>query len=357
VTGRGSTGVTAHEVTYGAVYSTCLYCKNSLGRNEAIESFPVGRRLAFDPAKGRLWVVCRKCERWNLSPLEERWEAFEECERLFRATRLRLSTDQIGLARLPEGLELVRIGEPLRPEFAAWRYGDQFGRRRRRTMLLTGAGILAFGAVMAGASLIGVGTGGLWGLWSVAANLPVQAKLRTNDGRVLKIRHRHLQSLQLFRDEVGHSWVVKLRHRRPEIFQGAEAMRAAAVLLPAVNAMAGSRQAVQEAVGTIEAAGHPEAYLESVTRSLPVEYADKARRRAAQVQRFPRPTRLALEMALHEEQERRAMAEDLVELELAWREAEEIAAIADNLLVPPEHEEFVQRHRATEQGRRDSGND
>ena len=31
-----------------------------------------------------------------------------------------------------EGLELVRIGKPLRPEFAAWRYGDQFGRRRRK---------------------------------------------------------------------------------------------------------------------------------------------------------------------------------------------------------------------------------
>ncbi len=52
----------------------------------AIEHFPVGRRLAFDAAKGRLWVVCHHCGRWNLSPLEERWEAIEECERLFRGT-------------------------------------------------------------------------------------------------------------------------------------------------------------------------------------------------------------------------------------------------------------------------------
>ena len=63
------------------MYSTCIFCQQSLGRNEAIERFPVGRRLAFDEAKGRLWVVCRKCERWNLTPLEERWEAIEECER------------------------------------------------------------------------------------------------------------------------------------------------------------------------------------------------------------------------------------------------------------------------------------
>ena len=103
------------------MYATCLFCNRPLGANESIEHFPVGRRLAFDSAKGRLWVVCPSCERWNLTPLEERWEAIEEAERLYRGTRLRVATDQIGLARLRDGTELVRIGEPLRPEFAAWR--------------------------------------------------------------------------------------------------------------------------------------------------------------------------------------------------------------------------------------------
>jgi hypothetical protein len=122
------------------MYSTCLFCNRPLGENEAIEEFPVGRRLAYDAAKGRLWVVCRRCERWNLSPLETRWEAIEACERRFRDTRLRVSTDNIGLARLSEGLELVRVGAPQRPEFAAWRYGDQFGRRRKRAIAYTAAG-------------------------------------------------------------------------------------------------------------------------------------------------------------------------------------------------------------------------
>jgi len=44
--------------------------------------------------------------------------------------------------------------------------------------------------------------------------------------------------------------------------------------------------------------------------------------------------RLAFEMALHEEAERRAMQGELAELERAWRDAEEIAKIADDLLVP-----------------------
>ena len=129
------------------MYSTCLFCHASLGANAEIESFPVGRRLAFDEAKGRLWVVCGKCARWNLTPLEERWEAIEECERHFRRMRARVQTDNIGLAKLKEGLELVRIGQPLRPEFAAWRYGRQFEMRRRRAMAMAGVGAVAAGAV------------------------------------------------------------------------------------------------------------------------------------------------------------------------------------------------------------------
>ncbi|MEO8448301.1 MAG: hypothetical protein ABI647_00835 [Gemmatimonadota bacterium] len=37
----------------------------------------VGRRSAFDSANGRLWVVCKKCDRWNLTPLGDRSEALD----------------------------------------------------------------------------------------------------------------------------------------------------------------------------------------------------------------------------------------------------------------------------------------
>ena len=46
----------------------------------------------------------------------------------------------------------------------------------------------------------------------------------------------------------------------------------------------------------------------------------------------PLVDRLALEMAAHEETERRALEGELEELEAAWREADEIATIADALL-------------------------
>ena len=111
------------------MYATCLFCNKPLGSNESVEAFPVGARLAYDSARGRLWVVCERCERWNLTPLEERWEAIEQAEKLYRDTRRRVSTYNIGLAKLRDGTILVRIGEPLRPEFAAWRYGDHKSNR------------------------------------------------------------------------------------------------------------------------------------------------------------------------------------------------------------------------------------
>ena len=50
--------------------------------------------------------------------------------------------------------------------------------------------------------------------------------------------------------------------------------------------------------------------------------------------RLDTPMRLALEMAAHEETERLYLASHLSLLETAWREAEEIANISDDLLIP-----------------------
>ena len=60
---------------------------------------------------------------------------------------------------------------------------------------------------------------------------------------------------------------------------------------------------------------------------------------------MPKPTKLALEMALHEEQERRALEGELWLLERAWEEAEEIAAISDNLLLPDGVDDFINKQK------------
>lgn len=337
------------------MYSTCLFCNESLGSNESVEAFPVGRRLAFDQAKGRLWVVCPKCERWNLTPLEERWEAIEQAEKLYRDTRRRVATDQVGLARLRDGTTLVRIGEPLRPEFAAWRYGDQFGRRRRKQILIAAGGIAAVGAVFTSAAVAGVGIGGFAWVFAKSGSSIVRgnpetvvAKIRTEKTGLVHVRRRHLGESSLLRSSDGQL-ALHLRFKNGNAdFEGREAERIASIILPKVNRYGGSRKAVASAVAEIEAVGSAEAYVERLSNLSP-SYTVPARARARRkwwneggtpdafkrgLFGLPPQHRLALEMALHEESERRAMQGELEELERAWREAEEIAGISDNLFVP-----------------------
>ena len=328
-----------------------MFCKKSLGANEVVETFPVGRRLAFDAAKGRLWVVCRACQRWNLTPFEERWEAVETCEKLFRETRVRTSSENIGLARHAEGLELVRIGKPLRPEFAAWRYGDQFGRRRRRTIVYA-TGMIA--ATAGGSVLMGI-TGSFVGI--VGLNIATYANLwrtyrrsvrfRPSDGRLRRMTQ--LIALQtLIRsddDEVGFlvgAGKGFLKSRETEWFAGEDARRAINAILPAVNSEGGGSKKVQAAVSEIESHGHPERFVHQTAERWR-EY--RHRGTSGFLCRMPHHTRLAFEMALHEEEERRALEGELWRLEQAWREAEEIAAIADDLLLPEGASGFVDRHR------------
>jgi hypothetical protein len=340
------------------MYSTCLFCNRPLGSNEVVERFPVGRRLAFDSSKGRLWVVCRSCERWNLSPLEERWEAIEDCERLFHGTRMRTSTDNIGLARLREGLELVRIGQPMRPEFAAWRYGDQFGRRRRKAILWGVAGVTAIGALAAGSIAVGAGVPVVGQLPNIIINTKTRAKIKTSDGRKLVVKQPGLQKTRLARGEGPDDWELSLRHTRgTEVFTGQEALRVAGIIMPAVNRSGGSASNVQTAVRRIEEAGNPEAYLQQATHSDSwkqvtgnVPFSSKGIGQPLAVTRLAAPTKLAVEMALHEEQERKALEGELALLEDAWKEAEQIAAIADDLLLPEGTDEALRNLKESSTG-------
>lgn len=318
------------------MYTTCMFCTRSLGANEVVEHFPVGRRLAFDAERGRLWVVCRRCERWNLTPLEERWEAVETCERLFRETRLRVSTENVGLAKHREGLELVRIGAPMRPEFAAWRYGDQFGRRRKRALVYSVGGLAVLaGVTFSGAAIVGgTGMGGYW-IWQMAdgiAKSRTQAKLHTDDGRVLKLNAHDLLQTRLRPGEDNNGFRLSvLKGKKQEWFEGAQAERFVSQIVPRMNRSGGKKRSVEMAVDEIELAGHPERFLGDIIHG---DRFTNKKGVPGYINKMPTHTKLALEMALHEEEERRALEGELWRLEKAWEEAEEIAAISDNLLLP-----------------------
>ena len=343
------------------MYSTCLFCNGSLGSNDWIEHFPVGRRLAFDATKGRLWVVCHLCGRWNLSPLEERWEAIEECERSFRGTTVRVSTGNVGLARLASGLELIRIGSPLRPEFAAWRYGQRLTTRRRKSQYVAGAGVaaaavaaVALGPTLAPALSLGaISIIVVPGLTTIMGAVPIVGMLAArdyivhdrvvarlpNDRRIVTVRAKHLGDIELHvRGREGATLAVPHDGGWAQ-FNDAAAMHATGVLIAGANRFGGDPTRVQDAVRQIEDAGDASGFL--------FEASHRNRWRGGRVMSLVNtyrqlgamhlsPTeRLALEMAVHEESERHALEGELGALEAAWRDAEQIAAICDDDLTPP----------------------
>ena len=66
------------------MYRTCAFCNGKLDGDGGPSGLGVGRRLAFDEWRGRLWVICPKCTRWNLAPLEDRLERIEGLARVAR---------------------------------------------------------------------------------------------------------------------------------------------------------------------------------------------------------------------------------------------------------------------------------
>lgn len=346
------------------MFPACLFCHTSLGRNTVLEHAPAGRRFAFDEARGRLWSLCRSCGRWNLTPPEDRWEIIEECERVFRATRVRFSTDQIGLARAADGTELIRVGKPLRPEFAAWRYGRAFlSRRPVAAARVAGAASLVTAPLVLSALLgplapltvSALAAGAAWRL----ARKPALS-IRLSDRDEVRLSATQVEHAELIADPVTpEGWAILVRHLEDEnpirrlgihghfagdtVLTGAPARAFAAFALPRLNPTGGSAGEVAEAVKWLEAVGGPAGVLPAFARSRrvrPILDANKAT-----LATLHTPARLALEMAVHEEEEQRALRRDLCVLEWAWRREEALASLADRLAVPEPVQDQLQAAR------------
>lgn len=343
------------------MYKTCIHCFRPFPSNEVVEHMPVGNRLAYDMARGRLWVVCPRCERWNLTPFLERWEAMEDCERLFRATRVRSSSGQMGVAQMRDGTRLIRIGKPLRPEFAAWRYGDQFGRRRRRAIITGSSVMLGVGAVASGAALMGIGAVAVvnavqfGGSILLAANQARSPVLSLPDGT----RFKPVGGARLIADpedgwgvDVGYTAIRTADDPRPferwfkAQLRGEQKNELGRISVPGTDALpvlrwlmaqanrAGARSGtISDSVKLLEERS-AEAFPTWATQQMRGWAARAHWGDTGSISTMPVAARLALEMAVHEDAERRVLEGELESLERAWAEAEEVAAIADSLLTP-----------------------
>jgi hypothetical protein len=370
------------------MYTSCLFCHTDLGANHFLSAFPVGRRLAFDPKKGRLWVICTRCGRWNLTPLEERWEAIDDSERLFRGTRLRMSTDNVGLAQFRGGFELVRVGPALLPEIASWRYGTRLVRleaeeQERPRMFVRGAQLIAratAGALVGYAHAVGLSDDAVLRMRTFRRGHGVLLRTADEYGHAIIVRYAHLGAAELVRPEKDSPWQLKLQHDTGvATLAESTALRVAGKMLATLNVGVASANEVQHAIAKLDEAGDPEGYFTRVAslamRTSWGRYPDAAaeveaastgsfsERLALQLAnrsfwgrggtgseqetplfRLPAVDRLALEMAANEDIERRAMQGELDSLHAAWKDAEEIAAIADELFADDVLDEFKRQY-------------
>jgi hypothetical protein len=229
--------------------------------------------------------------------------------------------------------------------------------------MLGGAAVLVGTAVVAGPMLGLAGAGVFSPAWNILNGAtqiyrsqklisipsPGAEQLRTRLSDVGRVKLEleddvfHL-SVPVVSRARGGAWWRYAKMRETRVLTGDDAVRAAGALLPMLNQRGGNESQIRSAVDIVEEAGSPEQLFRRAARDLMAHDSESfGRRRKSSLKRVPLATRLALEMAAHEESERRALEGELAVLEEAWQQADEIAAIADDMFLPASVDEELAR--------------
>lgn len=340
------------------MYTRCLTCARPFEPNEALEHLPNGERVAYDPERGRLWLVCRGCRQWSLVPIEARWEALEELERKVKdRARLLSRTDNISLFRA-DGLEIVRVGRAGLTEEAWWRFGRELRDRREAAARLSLAGTVATGAFI----FVGSWTGGmsLFGMWLLLRHAPdsvtktarwlrfgrnawVGERTCPQCGRSLhRMAYKDLAGLHLL--PVADDGSVGLALRCPGCghqphgsrmalmggtegddalqLTGTEGERTLRRALAYQHFGGASEKRIRSATRLIEEAGSPKDLARIVVGD------------GRRLLDLKRTGSIALEIAASDSAERRLLELELADLEAHWRQEEQLAGIIDGELTP-----------------------
>lgn len=333
------------------MFRSCAFCNTAFDGDGGPSGLGVGRRIAFDEWKGRLWVVCPRCSRWNLTPFDDRLERIEAVARAAQAGRIAGSTDQVALIRW-ERYDFVRVGKPPRVELATWRYGERLRNRQRERMKVVvpltvaaiGLGIVANVAAGGGFGVI------VWNIhravdWVYVRIVGgrrvslIESPICARCGSIMELRARHVQYARVVPDthaDMGVLLSCPRCHQEGAQLTGIEAVQVLRQGLTYLNLVRGGRRRAEDAAREVDRVGGPDRLLRDVAqRELTL--------------RSLRPERgLAFEMAVDERAE-------VEELEQQWREAEEIADIADGTLGSSTDVENELRRLKNRQGDQPSG--
>jgi hypothetical protein len=324
------------------MYKTCAFCNGGFDGDGGPSGLGVGRRLAFDEWKGRLWVVCPKCGRWNLTPLDDRLDRIESVARAASAGRLLASTQQVALIRW-ERYDFVRVGKPPRLEIAEWRYGERLKARQQERLkyvvpiTLAAAGVMIAINAAAGGSM-GVMTFQLPNIAnSIYTGLVGRRRVPLSEppicarcGAVMELRARHIERARLVPDakaDLALMVICPVCHEEGTLLTGVDAGQALRQGLTYLNLRRVGKRRAADAAREVETSGGPDRLIKDIAR------------RELTLRSLRPERRLALEMAVDEQTE-------VLELERQWRDAEELADIADGMLsADPQIEEQIKRLR------------
>ncbi|MEJ2540779.1 MAG: hypothetical protein P8188_12555, partial [Gemmatimonadota bacterium] len=300
-------------------------------------------RIAFDPVRGRLWVVCGHCFRWNLQPVEERDPALYELERAARDVGVVVtSTAHVTLLHAGRTL-LVRVGAARLPERAWWRYGGEL--RRRRAAFGSAASKLTaytFGTLQKLVELLGLGDGDVRIHWD---DDPMADIIRWRRFGWAAWRGRescpYCQStLRALPYELSW-WVYPLRDSEGRLELGVPCSRCDPWTPEHVHRIRGrTAEAVLSRVLAYQnVAGASEGLLRNASRAIeevgsPEAYARDAVDRGQSLWKLGPTGAVALEIAVNETAESRAPTGVAGELEFLWRREEALARIMDEELTP-----------------------
>lgn len=313
------------------MFTTCAFCSGALGGDGGDSGLGVGRRFAFDGWKSRAWVICQRCARWNLTPYDERLEVIAALDRMASAGRVAATSAQVALVRLG-AYDIVRVGQPPRPEMATWRYGERIKARQKERMKV----VVPVAIAVVGLSVVNVALGGSMGVFigqvpNVANSIytgmvgyrkvPIEPPICARCGAVMILRAKHVTDARLQHTARSDlALLLRCPKCRDEgaLLEGADAEIALRSGLTYQNLRKAGKlkKRAADAARQVDMFGGPEAYL--ARQAL----------REVRVSTYKGAEALALEMSVDEQAEVR-------ELERQWQDAEEIADIADNLLVDP----------------------
>ncbi|MGH7444209.1 MAG: hypothetical protein ACREKM_05010 [Longimicrobiales bacterium] len=293
-----------------------------------------------------MWAICTGCQRWTLAPIEERWEALDELERLTRDDgRLLSQTENIALVRAGD-LDVVRVGRARLVEEAWWRYGRELQQRKvvyRRTQAVqTGVSVVLGMSLGWWFAIFGHNTDVLndarrWLRYGSTAwrgmslcdecNSPLDELAFKRAGALILYEHHDDASVlrrRCSRCRLGHHQI-----------EGAAAQHTLRRVLAWQHFHGASERRVREATDRIDAVGSPELLVATIAERRPALHELRGK--------YQRTDAIALEIALNDAAERVLLEQELQVLEAHWRSEEELAAIVDGELTPLPPLELLRR--------------